>query len=255
MTDSVERFSNRVANYVKYRPDYPREIISYLTDHAVLTPDLLIADIGCGPGISSRLFLENGNRVIGVEPNEAMRSAAMECLKEFPRSTVVDGTSDATGLGSASIDMIVAAQAFHWFEPEKTRKEFGRILKPDGGVVLMWNERQLDSTPFLEAYEQFLVRYSTDYSVVRHENIQTEELDKFFLGPYEKATFQNVQVFDFEGLKGRMLSSSYMPDPGHMSYTEMIESLASIFAKHAQNGRIEVFYDTNVYHSRPFLWQ
>ncbi len=255
MKDSIERFTNRVANYVKYRPDYPREIIPYLSEHVGLTSDTVVADIGCGPGISSRMFLENGNRVIGVEPNDGMRAAAVECLNDFPNFTVVNGTADGTGLGTASIDLIVAAQAFHWFDPERTRIEFGRVLRSDGGVVLIWNERQLDSTPFLREYEQFLVTYSTDYSVVRHENIQVEELDDFFVGSYEKAAFSNVQVFDFEGLKGRMLSSSYMPDPDHASYQEMVESLAALFAKHNQNGRIEVFYDTNIYFSRPFLWQ
>ena len=255
MSNSVERFSNRVANYVKYRPDYPREIIAYLSEHAGLTPDDRIADVGCGPGISSRMFLENGNRVVGVEPNDTMRAAAIECLKEYPNFTVLNGTSNATGLEAGSIDLVVAAQAFHWFDPQETRAEFGRILKPEGGVVLMWNERQLDSTLFLREYEEFLVTYSTDYSVVRHENITTEELDNFFRGPYSKATFANVQVFDLKGLKGRMLSASYMPDPGHMSYTEMIESLAALFAKHEQNGRIEIFYDTNIYYSRRFLWQ
>ena len=121
--------------------------------------------------------------------------------------------------------------------------------------MLIWNERQLDTTPFLREYEELLVKYSTDYSVVRHDNIRTSELDYFFQGPYEKAAFANVQVFDFEGLKGRMLSASYMPDPGHASYNKMIDSLAAVFANHNQNGRIEVFYDTKIYFSRPFLWQ
>ncbi len=255
MSDSVERFSNRVSNYVKYRPDYPREIIPYLTEHAGLTSESVIADVGCGPGISSRMFLENGNPVFGVEPNAAMRAAAEECLSGFKNFTVRDGTSDATGLDSGSIDMIVAAQAFHWFDPDSTRREFRRILRSGGGVVLIWNERQLDTTPFLRDYEAFLVRHSTDYSVVRHENIQAGELEYFFQGPFETAVFPNVQVFDLEGLKGRMLSASYMPHEGHPAYEATVDSLRALFAKHERNGRIEVFYDTRIYFSRPVLWQ
>src|SRR5258708_29430755 len=127
MTDTIERFSNRVANYVKYRPGYPREIVGFLEAKCGLTHESVIADIGCGTGISSRMFLENGSRVIGVEPNAAMRAAAEEYLAGFPNFMPVDGTSDRTTLPDASVDLVVAAQAFHWFEPEKTRPEFGRI--------------------------------------------------------------------------------------------------------------------------------
>src|SRR5436190_5922335 len=146
MTDTVERFSNRVANYVKYRPHYPREIIGYLKEHCGLTSDSVIADVGCGTGISTKLFLENGNRAFGVEPNAAMRAAAEEYLAAFPNFTPVDGTSDDTTLPDDSVNIVVAAQAFHWFDAEKTRPEFKRILKPGGHIVLIWNERQLDTT-------------------------------------------------------------------------------------------------------------
>ena len=248
MSDTVERFSNRVENYVKYRPDYPREIITYLETNCALTHESIIADIGCGTGISSRLFLENCNRVIGVEPNVAMRIAAVEFLAEFPDFTIVDGTSDQTTLPDASVDFVVAAQAFHWFDGEKTRPEFDRILKPGGCIVLIWNERQLDTTPFLIEYEAFLVKYAYDYGTVRHENIKDEELSGFFQKKHGSAVFANVQVFDFEGLKGRMLSASYMPSETDAIFGKMIEELRTIFANHAENGRIKVFYDTNVYH-------
>lgn len=249
MTDTVERFSNRVENYVKYRPDYPRAIIPFLTEKCGLTPESTIADIGCGPGISSRMFLENGNRVIGVEPNAAMRAAAKEYLGKFPEFTVIEGTSDRTALADGSVDIVVAAQAFHWFDPDTTRFEFRRILKPGGHIVLIWNERQLDTTPFLIEYEAFLVKYAYDYGSVRHDNIQTEELDDFFQKEYGSVSFENVQDFDFEGLKGRMLSSSYMPNETDAIFEEMTKELRSLFAKHAENDRIKVFYDTKVYFS------
>ena len=201
------------------------------------------------------MFLENGNRVIGVEPNDPMRAAAVEQLSDFENFSAIAGRSDATTLGDASIDMIVAGQAFHWFEPEGTRAEFARIAKPDGAVVLMWNERQLDSTQFLREYEAFIDSYALDYSRVRHENVKTADLDAFFSGHYRKAVFPNVQIFDYNGLRGRLLSSSYIPAEGHGSYGEMLKELETLFAKHNENGRIEVLYDTTVYFSRPFLWQ
>ena len=250
MSDSVERFSNRIANYVKYRPHYPAEIIGYLTETCGLAPNSVVCDIGCGTGISSKLFLENGNRVIGVEPNAAMREAAAEYLADLPKFELIDGTSSETSLPENSIDMIVAAQAFHWFEPEKTRTEFHRILKPGGHIVLMWNERQLDSSPFLVGYEALLIKYAYDYGNVRHENIAGEQLQDFFRSEYTSKTFANHQDFDFDGIKGRLLSSSYMPNESDAVFNDMIEELRSLFAKHAENGRIRVLYDTNVYASQ-----
>jgi SAM-dependent methyltransferase len=248
MTDTVDRFSNRVTNYIKYRPGYPREIVAYLTDNAGLTVESIIADIGCGPGHSARMFLENGNRVLGVEPNASMRSAA-EVLLGSLDFWAIDGTAEATTLPDDSVDLVVAAQAFHWFDAAKTRAEFPRILKPGGNIVLMWNERQLDRTPCLIEYEQFLLKYATDYSKVRHENVDALRLNEFFQTDYGSAVFENVQVFDFDGLKGRMFSSSYMPNEDEPIAEAMVSELHSLFAKHSENGRINVFYDTRVYHS------
>ncbi len=249
MTDTVERFSNRIANYAKYRPAYPSQIVSYLIEKAGLTAASVVADVGCGTGLSTRIFLENGNRVFGVEPNEGMRHTAEECLAEFPGFTTVDGTAEATTLPDHSIDLVVAAQAFHWFDPKKTRSEFKRILKPGGYAVLMWNERQLDTTPFLIEYEQFLLKHATDYAKVRHENVDALRLDEFFQVPFESAVFPNVQIFDFAGLRGRMFSSSYMPSEDAPVARAMTDELAAIFAKYTRDGRIEVFYDTRVYHA------
>jgi SAM-dependent methyltransferase len=247
MSDTIERFSNRVENYVKYRPDYPREIVGHLAEHCGLTSASIVADIGSGTGISARMFLENGNRVIGVEPNAAMRCAA-EVLLGAMDFWAVDGTSAATTLADASVDMVTAAQAFHWFDPDLARAEFARIIKPGGYTVLIWNERQLDTTPFLKDYESFLVKYALDYGTVRHENIKAEELQYFFQKEYDSAVFSNIQIFDLEGLKGRMLSSSYMPNESHAIFGPMIDELKGLFAKHAENGKIKVFYDTRVYY-------
>jgi len=248
--NTVERFSNRVANYIKYRPGYPGEIVAYLAEHTGLVKDHIIADIGCGPGQSARPFLENGNRVIGVEPNEAMREAVSQCLAEFANFAVVDGSSTATNLESSSVDFVVAAQAFHWFDPGPTRAEFERILRPDGWCVLMWNERQLGTTPFLNEYENLLLKYAKDYAAVRHENIHQGRLADFFQSEYDRARFDNFQDFDFDGLKGRLLSSSYMPAETDATAPAMLDELRSLFAKHNENGRIKILYDTNVYFSR-----
>lgn len=249
MTNSVSRFDDRVANYVKYRPDYPSEIVAYLSESCGLTRESIVADIGSGTGLSTRMFLENGNRVFGVEPNEAMRSAAEKYLSEFPWFISVDGTSDATTLNDHSVDLIVAAQAFHWFDPATAREEFKRILKPNGSAVLIWNERRLDADEFHIEYEALLLKYANDYGTVRHENIAESELTEFFQRSFYTKTVKNQQVFDFEGLKGRMLSSSYMPNENSPHYDQVVKDLESIFAKHERNGRITVLYDTNVYHS------
>lgn len=251
MTDTVERFSTRVTNYVRYRPGYPREVVEHLAANCGLTRDSIIADVGCGPGQSSRMFLENGNRVIGVEPNEAMRAAATEMLGEFDNFSVVDGTSENTTLPDASVDFVIAAQAFHWFEPAGTRREFNRILKPGGHIVLIWNERQLDSTPFLIEYERLLLKYATDYVKVRHENVDALKLGEFFETTYGSAVFENVQTHDLEGLKGRMFSASYMPGETDAIARQLSDELGELFAKHARNGKIEIIYDTRVYYSLP----
>jgi SAM-dependent methyltransferase len=247
---SVERFSDRVQNYVKYRPGYPSEMLEFFKTDLGLTNDSVIADVGSGTGLSSRPFLENGNVVYGVEPNAAMREAAREFLAEFDSFRSVDGTSNKTNLDDDSVDFVIAAQAFHWFEPEPTRNEFKRILKPGGYVSLIWNERQLDTNDFLKDYEQLLLRHANDYGTVRHENIQEGELESFFLQPFERATFANQQILDFDGLKGRLLSSSYMPNEGDPKFEPMIKELTDLFAKHERGGKITILYDTNVFYTQ-----
>ncbi len=250
MTNSVERFSNRVENYVKYRPDYPTEILQLFAAKMNLRKDSVIADIGAGTGISAKLFLENGNVVFGVEPNQAMRDAAENFLQSFLSFTSVDGTAEKTSLKKKSIDFIVAAQAFHWFNQIDTRKEFKRILKDEGFVVLIWNERQLDTTDFLKDYESLLIEFGTDYEAVRHENITKEKLEDFFQTDFREAIFQNKQMVDYDGLQGRMLSASYVPSEENPRFEEMLKNLESLFAQHAEKGRIDILYDTKVFYGQ-----
>lgn len=248
MAETAKRFSNRVANYVKYRPGYPQEVLTLFAGELGLTRASVLADIGSGPGISSRLFLENGNEVYGVEPNAAMREAAENLMRDFPNFHSIDGTAENTRLAAESVDFVIAAQAFHWFDPEATRREFRRILRPGGWVALIWNERQLDSTAFLREYEAFILRFANDYEEVRHEKITEAVLENFFHAAFCRATFGNTQVFDFEGIRGRLLSSSYMPAEDEPVYESMMAELRKLFAKHEENGRIKVFYDTNVFY-------
>lgn len=247
---SVERFSDRVANYAKYRPGYPPEMLDFFREELGLTADSIVADVGSGTGLSSKPFLENGNVVYGIEPNAAMRQAAKACLAAFGNFNGVDGTSTKTNLGDCSVDFVIAAQAFHWFEPEPTRNEFKRILKPGGFICLIWNERQLNTNEFLTEYEQLLLKHANDYGNVRHENLTESELERFFLQPIKRATFSNHQILDFEGLRGRLLSASYMPNEGDPKFEAMIKDLTTVFAKHQRGGKITILYDTNVFYSQ-----
>jgi len=250
MANTVERFSDRVENYVKYRPGYPPEILRLFRDEMNLRQDSVVADIGAGTGISARIFTENGNKVFAVEPNELMRCAAAEFLRDFPNFTAIDGMAEDTTLPANSVDFVVAAQAFHWFDETNTRREFERILKDDGFVVLMWNERQLDSTAFLRDYENLLIEFGTDYEQIRHDNITKETLQDFFRTDFRQATFRNSQTVDFDGLRGRMLSASYIPSAANPRFARMIKNLESLFAEHAENGRIQILYDTKVFYGR-----
>ncbi len=245
--NATSRFSDRVENYVRYRPGYPAEILGVLKDECGLKPQHAVADIASGTGIWTRLVLENGNRVFGVEPNAEMRQACERVLERFPNFTSISGTAEATTLGDASADFVTAAQAAHWFDRVKARREFVRILKPGGWLVLLWNERLTDATPFLRDYEQLLLTYGTDYEDVRHERT-TDAVNEFFdPTPYRELEFENRQEFDYAGLEGRLLSSSYAPGPGHPKHEPMLQALRRIFEAHAEAGQVAFDYKTRVY--------
>jgi len=244
--DPTQRFSSRVDNYQRFRPDYPIEIIDLLRRQCGLTPNSLIVDVAFGTGIFTRLLLENGNRVIGVEPNEDMRRAGEEFLAAYPQFQSVAGTAESTTLPERSVDIITAAQAAHWFDRAKARREFARILKPGGWVVLIWNVRSLDSTPFAKDYEQLLEYYGTDYKDVRHAGKESS-VPEFFLGSFQQRIFDWRQEFDYAGLEGRLLSSSYTPQAGDPRFQPMLDELRRIFDAHQVNGLISFDYDTRVY--------
>jgi len=247
---STERFSDRVENYIRYRPGYPMEIVPLLAEKASLGPASVIADIGSGTGISAEMFLREGYRVVGVEPNLPMRGAAERLLAAYPAFQSIDGSAQATTLADGSVDLIIAAQAFHWFANQETRAEFSRILKPDGLIALIWNVRLVDTTPFLRDYEALLLRFGTDYDTVRHETIDARVLGAFFTVSYDLQTFPNQQVFDYDGLEGRLLSSSYAPAAGHADHLPMLAELRRIFDLHQIDGKVSIDYITEVYLGR-----
>jgi ubiquinone/menaquinone biosynthesis C-methylase UbiE len=250
MSNPTQRFSSRVENYVKYRPRYPQAVINHLRETCQLTPESIVADIGSGTGFLTKLFLQNENCVYGVEPNQPMREAGERFLKDYPHFTSVAGTAEETTLPNASVDFIVAGQAFHWFDRETTKTEFKRILKPQGWVVLIWNDRRTNSTPFLVAYEQLLETYGTDYGRVNHKQIDKTILDSFFDSDCQQVSFYNAQNFDFEGLKGRLLSSSYTPEAEDLRYEAMLSKLRKIFNMHQIDEKVVFEYDTQVYYGR-----
>jgi ubiquinone/menaquinone biosynthesis C-methylase UbiE len=249
-SNATSRFSDRVENYLLYRPGYPQEALDSLKTECGLTPADAVADIASGTGIWTSQLLENGNPVFGVEPNAEMREAGDRLLATFPRFTSIAGTAEATTLPDHSVDFVTAAQAAHWFDRERARREFVRILKPGGWLVLLWNERLTDSTNFLRDYEELLMTYGTDYDEVRHERT-TDAVNKFFdPAPYQERTFQMRQEFDYAGVEGRLLSSSYAPGPEHPQHAPMLRKLRRIVDASSVDGRLAFEYKTRLYFGR-----
>lgn len=248
--DPTQRFSSRVQDYVRYRPTYPPEVIALLREECGLTANSIVADVASGTGIFTQMLLKNGNRVFGIEPNAEMRRAGEEFLARYPRFTSVAGTAEATTLPDHSINVVTAAQAAHWFDREKARREFLRILKPDGWTVLIWNERKTDTTAFLRDYEQLLLTYGTDYQEVRHERT-TDEIAGFFApSQFQSRVFEMRQECDYAGLEGRLVSSSYTPPRGHAKYEPMLQELKRIFEKHEAGGHVTLEYATRVFYGQ-----
>ncbi len=248
MTDPRQRFSNRAGNYAEYRPGYPRSVLDLLETECGLTESSVVADIASGTGLLSGLFLGYGNRVFGVEPNDEMRLAGERSLETCPGFTSVAGTAEANTLDAGAVDFVVVGHAFHWFDPGPTRAEFTRILRPGGWVALLWNEQRTDATPFLAAYESLIQRYKTER--YKPFDMQSEVRSFFAPKPFENRIFENLQTFGLDGLKGRLLSSSYVPDKGQPGHEAMMEELEGIFWDHQENGRVIVEYDTLVYYGR-----
>jgi SAM-dependent methyltransferase len=244
------RFSNRVENYRKYRPGYPTEIIPLLKSECGLTRDSLIADLGSGTGLFTEIFLKNGNGVFGVEPNAEMRAAGEQILSGYPKFKSVDGAAESTNLPDHSVDFVVAGQAFHWFDRRQARPEFKRILQPDGWVVLAWNGYRVESSQMMASYQTLVAKYGTDYSEVQREVVGVDVETFYAPGSCKCARFSFRQRFDYEGLEGRLLSSSYAPGPDHPNYEAMLGDLRKLFDAHQEDGKVNFDYETEVYYGR-----
>ncbi|HEY4309923.1 MAG TPA: class I SAM-dependent methyltransferase [Pirellulales bacterium] len=246
-TDPTRRFSTRVENYVRYRPGYPAKVLRILSEETGFSSAAVVADIGAGTGISTKLFLDHGNTVFAVEPNDAMRTAAESLLGTEPQFHSIAGTAEQTTLADRSVDYVVAGQAFHWFDVAGARCECQRILRSGGWAVLMWNTRKTDTTPFLRSYEKLLIDFGTDYAEVNHANVSALALESFFGGRPHYRAIPNEQVFDLAGLTGRLLSSSYVPSVEDPRYEPMLATLSRLFAEHQQDGHVRFEYDTELY--------
>jgi len=246
----TERFSNRVENYRKYRPGYPPDIITLLRSECGLNSESIIADIGSGTGLFSELFLVNGNRVFGIEPNDEMREAGEQTLAKYPNFRSVKGRAEATTLPDASADFVVAGQAFHWFERPKARHEFKRILKGSRWVVLAWNGYRVESSRMMAAYQRLVSQYGTDYSEVQREVVGIDVESFYAPNRCRCAKFSFKQRFDYEGLEGRLLSSSYAPGSSHPNYEVMLQDLRAVFDANEDNGQVNFDYETEVYYGQ-----
>ncbi|HEU5078707.1 MAG TPA: class I SAM-dependent methyltransferase [Opitutaceae bacterium] len=245
---NTERFSDRVENYVRYRPTYPEAVLRHLREHAGLNANAFVADIGSGTGIFSRLLLPECARVYAVEPNAAMRGAAENASRDNPKFVSVARPAESTGLPDRSVDLITAAQAFHWFDIAACQREFTRILKPGGKIAIIWNERLVNASPLLRDYEELLKRHATDYEKVNHATNDVSKVRAFFGDrPFSTVEFPNEQRFDEAGFRGRFLSSSYAPNVGHPGYEAADQALRECFRRHQREGSIAFLYTTKVY--------
>lgn len=244
--NSTTRFSDRVEAYIKYRPNYPDQAIDWLLNTMGISEQAVIADIGSGTGILTRSLLDRGRRVLAVEPNRPMRLAAEQALVSHAGFISVDGAAEATTLAKCSVDLITAAQSYHWFDSLLARVEFARILRPGGKIAMIWNDRETDGGAFACAYEALLCEYATDYDKVNHQHLGDTHFRHFFTSDWLTNSFTNQQCLDREGLVGRVVSSSYMPGPNHKDHPHLVAAIDHLFERHALQGKVQIDYKTTI---------
>lgn len=250
-SDSTVRFSDRVEAYLAGRPRYPATLVTHLEAVGALPARGDVADIGVGTGLSAEPFLAAGHRVIGVEPNAPMRAAGAEYLARFRAYDARDGTAEATGLAPASFDLIVAGQAFHWFDPAGFRMESLRVLRPGGWAALIWNDRDLAGTPFLAGYEALLVEYGNDYPAIRYRHQGTDAIPVYFGGRApQPAEFRHARSMDWSAIAALAGSASYLPAAGKPRHDELMAALRGLFDAQSTGGAIEMRYTCRVHAAR-----
>jgi ubiquinone/menaquinone biosynthesis C-methylase UbiE len=246
MSDVTNRFSDRVADYERHRPGYPAAAVALICERCGLRPGDRAADVGSGTGKLTRVLLDAGLAVWAVEPNPSMRRAAEALLGDLPGFASVDGRAEATTLPPASVDLVTAAQAFHWFDREAARVEFRRILRPKGHVALLWNER-IPGSPFARDYDALLEELSVDYAEVGRRRASSNAAVGEFLVEPEQASFDNPQQTDFPGLVGRYLSASYAFRRDDPRFPGAEAALRRLFERHARDGAIVMPLSTQLY--------
>lgn len=244
-SDSRERFSTRVQDYVRYRPGYPVAAIAALTGQ--IPHGAVVADIGAGTGIFTRLLLQAGLTVYAVEPNPNMRAAAEATLRNYPGFTSVAAAAEDTGLADRSVDLVTAAQAFHWFHNDRSAQEFRRILRPDGKLALIWNKRD-QNEPFQQGYHELLGRHASEYAKVNHMKLDDEQIGRFYGGGEIRVTrMANSQRLDLAGLLGRLKSASYCPAEDSPEFRRLTRGIEALLAEHGRDGCIDFAYETRLY--------
>jgi SAM-dependent methyltransferase len=251
MDDPTQRFAGRAQAYASFRPTYPAEVLQVLERECGLTPECVVADVGFGTGKLTALLLAHGCRVYAVEPDPGMRAVAERELGHNPRFTSVAGRAEATTLPDCSVDLVTAAQAFHWFDVPRTRAELARSLRPGGSVALIWNTRRTDTSPFLRAYESFLREHGTDYAPQRHGRADPDALRAFFgVHGWRKTSIEHADTLDLAALQGRVHSASYMPAPGTPGHEAMQAALTALFRAHQEDRAVSFAFDTEIYSGR-----
>ena len=253
---STERFGARVDAYVRARPGYPDAAAAMLGEVYGLGPQARVADIGAGTGLSSLPFLRAGWQVTGVEPNAPMREASRIWSAQFAGHRSIDGSAEHTGLPAASIDLAIAGQAFHWFDPAAFRREVLRILKPEGALALLWNSRVHEASAFMQGYNELLLAHCPEYRAKwKGDDVGSKYADAmrvvFGTADYRLDAFANQQSLDREGLIARLDSDSYAPPPGTPAHHAMIDDARRLFDAHAEDGLVHLIYRTRVFHARP----
>lgn len=246
-----ERFTGRVESYRRYRPRYPAEIAGLLRRDCGLQDGAAVVDVAAGTGLLSEIFLAAGFVVTAVEPNAEMRAACSELKRSYPELRVLEGTAEETGLAGSAADLITVAQAMHWFDLERTRREFARILKPGGYCAVIYNNRHAGGDAFHEACERFLLKFGVDYESVKKQHVGRKRLAQFFAPAEMKcAVFANSQALTREGFEGRILSSSYIPRPGDRRFGEMQAELQKLFEEHESGGLVTIRHECVVCYGR-----
>lgn len=235
-----DKFNGMGKVYSKYRPSYPLNFVDYLFTDVGMSQSSIIADVGSGTGILTRQLLEKGSNVYGIEPNADMRVIAETNLNNFPGFTSVSGSAENTTIDDNSVDYITVAQAFHWFDREKFKKECQRILKPEGKVILVWNTRDNENELVIENYEvnrKYCPNFK-GFSDGMYGKTNNDDFSDFFNGEYETKVFLNNLIFDMDGFIGRNLSASYALKSNDAQYNDYVNELKKIYEKYSNNGQL-----------------